>query len=105
MWKIALSEIVGTFIFISVILQVTSSNAKDLTVLSAFIIGLALTVAIYFGGKASLGAYNPCLVLALFARGDLNIPTSILYIIAEIIGCLLAFAWWRYVALGSTLKL
>ena len=94
-WITAISEILGSFFFISTILIVTSKNAEGFGVLAAYIIGLALTVSIYFGGKASLGSFNPAVSIALLLRGDLDIYTTILYIISETVGAVLAYAWWH----------
>ena len=49
MLKKLLVEFIGTFVFLSVILSTGD----------AFAIGLALAVAIFFGGKVSGGHFNP----------------------------------------------
>ena len=96
MFKIILAETFSTFFFLSVILAVTSTKE----VLAPLIIGLALTVSIFFASKASLGALNPAVAVALYFRGDINLVTSIAYVVAEILGALLAFVWWS-MTLGS----
>lgn len=89
-----LSEFVGTFIFVSVILLVTSLYPNNIIV--PLIIGLALAVAIYFAMTTSLGSLNPAVSIALYARGDLSGSATVMYILAEILGAVLAFMWWRY---------
>ena len=93
MLNIILGETLGSFFFLSVILATTTRNQTE--ILAPLLIGLALTVSIYFCSKSSLGAMNPIASLVLFLRGDINMITMIVYIIAEIIGALLAFGWWK----------
>jgi glycerol uptake facilitator-like aquaporin len=68
----------------------------------AFSIGLALTISILFVSKLSLGALNPAVAMALWAKKAINLSTMIVYILAEIIGGLLAVLWWNYAG-GSAL--
>lgn len=90
MLGIFFGELIGTFFFISVILLTASK------IYGAFAIGLALTVAILFVSKLSLGALNPGVAIALWAKGAIKASTTIIYIIAEIIGAGLAVLWWRW---------
>lgn len=78
-------EIIGTFIFLSVIL--ISGEAIP--------IGIALAAMIYFGAGVSGGAYNPAVSLAQFLKGDLNGTGLAVYIIAQIIGAVLAFIYYK----------
>jgi aquaporin Z len=80
-----LAEILGTFFFISVILATGE----------ALSIGAALAVAIWAFSKVSAGSFNPAVTLALLLRGSLDTPTAIAYIIAEVIGGILAYIWWK----------
>lgn len=54
-------------------------------------IGLALGVAILLGGAISGGAFNPAVVLSLFAAGKLPKEDVLPYIISEFLGGLAAF--------------
>ena len=89
-----LAETLGTFFFVSVILA--STSLKD-ALMVPLVIGLALTISIYFTSKASLGAMNPVVALSLLLRGDLDLPTTAVYIVAEVLGAVLAFVWWKLV--------
>lgn len=86
-----IGELIGTFFFISVILLTASQ------VYGAFSIGLSLTIGILFVSKLSLGALNPAVAIALWAKGSIKATTAIIYVFAEIIGGLLAVLWWNYV--------
>ena len=63
----------------------------------AFSIGLALTIGILFASKLSLGALNPAVAVALWAKRAIILPTMIVYILAEVIGGLLAVLLWNFV--------
>ena len=84
-------ELIGTFIFLSVIL-ITGK---------AIPIGIALAAVIYWGGSISGGAFNPAVSLVLFMNKRINIMQLIGYIISQIIGALLAFYFSKY---ASSLK-
>jgi glycerol uptake facilitator-like aquaporin len=86
-----IGELIATFFFIAVILLTASK------IYGAFSIGLALTIGILFVSKLSLGALNPAVAIALWAKGAINGLTAIIYVLAEIIGGLLAVFWWNFV--------
>ena len=54
-------------------------------------IGAALAIGVYLGGNISGGAYNPAVAIALMASGKIPGAEVIPYIIAEIMGALVAF--------------
>jgi aquaporin Z len=54
-------------------------------------IGLALSVAAYFGGAISGGAFNPAIAICLLISKKLSSMDIIPYIIAEIIGAVIGY--------------
>lgn len=80
-----LVELIGTFIFLSVIL-ITGE---------AIPIGLTLAAMIYWGGKISGGAFNPAVTLALYLNKKLNTVQLAGYMIAQFIGAVLAFYFFK----------
>ena len=88
-----LAELLGSFIFISVILNVTQI---DNGIATALCIGLTLSVVIWFAMNASLGAMNPAVTLSLFMRGDLDGMTASAYVGAQVFAGVLAFLWWKH---------
>ena len=80
-------EFIGTFIFLSVIL---SSG-------EAFPIGLALAVAIYFGGKVSGGNYNPAVSTMMYLKNKLDTPHYVGYVVAQILGGVAAYLFNQHV--------
>jgi glycerol uptake facilitator-like aquaporin len=88
---IFIGELIATFFLISIILLTASQ------VYGAFAIGLALTISILFISKLSLGALNPAVAIALWVKGTLTATTTLIYIIAQVIGGLFAVLWWSYI--------
>ncbi len=78
-------ELVGTLIFLYVIL----ASGGD-----AISIGVALAAVILFGGKLSGGHFNPAVSIMMFFNNKLGVSKLIVYIIAQVLGGILAL--WIY---------
>jgi aquaporin Z len=76
-----LTEFIGTFIFLSVIL---ASGGE------AVPIGIGLMAAVYFGGKISGGHFNPAVSIMNYFSGSLQQDDLPFYVIAQIAGGLAA---------------
>lgn len=74
--KQMLTEFIGTFIFLGVIIATGE----------AFPIGLALATAIFFGGKISGGHYNPAVSFMMYLNKAINIQQLFVYVIAQVLG-------------------
>lgn len=85
MIKSIISEFLGTFLFLGVILA-----SKD-----ALIIGIGLIAAIVLTTKFSGGNLNPVVSLMLFVDGKLDLLTMISYMIAQSLGGLTALWFFR----------
>jgi aquaporin Z len=79
-----LSEFLGTFFFLSVILATGE----------AIPIAIALGAAIFLTAKVSGGNLNPAVSTMLFAKGDLDAATFIGYVIAQVLGGLAALFFY-----------
>jgi aquaporin Z len=80
------SELIGTFIFILLILVITSKHTDAIVV--ALPIGLALAVSIVIFGDVSGGHFNPAVSFAMFIKNP-KVFTGLMlliYVIAQIIG-------------------
>ena len=75
-----LAELLGTFFFLSVILATGE----------AIPIAIALGAAIFMTAKVSGGHLNPAVSTMMFAKGAIDSSTYISYVIAQVIGGLLA---------------
>lgn len=82
-----ITEFIGTFVFLSVILAVGQPIP----------IVVALLAAIYFGGSISGGHFNPAISTMMMVKGALSTEKYIGYVIAQILGGLVALLWWNSV--------
>lgn len=83
-------ELVGTFIFLSVIIQ-----SSSLGPMGGLVIGLTLAAAIYFGGKVSGGHFNPAVSTMFWMDKKLSMTKYVYYILAQILGASLAFFFYN----------
>ena len=84
-------EIVGTFFFLSVILN-------TLTDASIGAIGVAVTLlaGIYFGANTSGAHFNPVVSFAMFMKNRMELNLFIAYVLAQLIGGALAVKFNNY---------
>lgn len=87
-----LAELVGTFIFLSVILCVVS---KKIT-LAPLIIGLALIGLIFLIGPISGCHLNPAVSVLFYLNKSITLNEFILYVSAQILGAILAFVMVKH---------
>jgi len=80
-----LVEFIGTFVFLSVVL----------TVGQPIPIVVALLAAIYFGGHLSGGHFNPAISTMFLAKGTLSVEKYVGYVLAQILGGLLALSFYK----------
>ena len=85
-------EFLGTFIFLSVIINTGLLQVWGFGALS---IGLALTSVIFFGGKVSGGMFNPAVSTMFLIKGDLSAPDYIGYVISQILGAIAALYFYK----------
>jgi len=81
-----LTELVGTFVFLTVI--ALSGAAGPLAPIP---IGLALAAMVYMGGHVSGAHYNPAVSFGLFLRRVIDSRTMLAYWVAQLAGAVLAF--------------
>ena len=90
-------ELVGTFFFVSVILNTLTDNT--LGAIGPITVSVALLAAIYFGWKISGANFNPAVSIAMYFKNNLTIELLFGYIIFQIIGASLAVIFSNYVML------
>lgn len=83
-----LTELVGTFVFLTVIS--VSGNAGALAPLA---IGLTLAAMVYMGGHVSGAHYNPAVTFGLLMRGVIPPATLGLYWATQLVAAALAFSF------------
>ena len=79
------AEFLGTLFFISVILY--SGNA--------YMIGLALVIAIVIAGPISGGHFNPAVTLTKYAQREIHKSQMLYYIVAQCLAGLVALSTIR----------
>lgn len=84
-FKALLAEFLGTFFFLSIIL-----NSIFLGEFAPIAISIGLLAAIYFAGRVSGGHFNPAVSIMMYVKGKLAGDITILYIAAQILGGLVA---------------
>jgi len=81
-----LTEFIGTFVFLSVILATGS----------AIPIAVALAAVIFFGGNVSGGHFNPAVSTMMWIKGAISAEKWAAYVIAQVLGGLVALWWFLY---------
>src|SRR3954469_491771 len=89
-YRNALVEVVGTFALIFVGAgSIIATNGQNLVAI-ALAHGLVIGVMVASAGHISGGVYNPALVCGLMAARRMTVPRGAYYIVAQMIGALLA---------------
>lgn len=92
------AEMVGTFIFILVIINLIFRPATDAVVVSGSIpvyIGIGLIASIYITtGLGGMGHLNPVVSVVNASNGSITTAEMVYLIVAQLIGGLLAYLLW-----------
>ena len=89
-------ELIGTFIFISIILNSLNDNTLIGNTIAPISVAAGLLGVIYFGGYISGGHYNPVVSIAMFFKNKITSQLLLGYIIAQILGTGLAVKFNNY---------
>ncbi len=82
-----LVELIGTFVFLSVILRVGQPIP----------IAVALLSAIYFGGSISGGHFNPAVSVMMYLNKALSLDDLPLYVVSQIAGGVAALCFHKMI--------
>lgn len=92
--RTALAEALATFLFVLSIIGAVNSGSA----LTPLAIGLTLAVLVFATGHISGAHLNPAVSLGVFLRGGLSLTDLVAYIVAQLVGGVLAalvsFALW-----------
>jgi aquaporin Z len=88
-----ITEFIGTFIFLSVV--ISSGQAIP--------IGLTLAAVILFGAGSSATHFNPAISTMMMVAGKMPLETYAGYVIAQILGGLCALLFFNYTPVGKKL--
>jgi len=91
------AELVGTFVFLGVIIvSVAGKSLTDSDKAQTWLkVGLALSIAILLMGGVSGGHFNPCVSIMFYLHKDLTSEELVIYILAQVIGAVLAFTMYK----------
>jgi aquaporin Z len=78
-------EILGTFFFLSVILQTLTDTS-----IGPIAVAVTLLAAIYFGASSSGAHFNPAVSFAMFMKNKMEMNLLVTYILAQLVGAALA---------------
>src|SRR5450432_513401 len=82
-----ITEFIGTFFLVFTVGMVVLGGKGNFAPLA---IGSSLMVMIFAGGHISGGHYNPAVTLAVLLRGKISLSEAIPYVIAQILGAIVA---------------
>ncbi len=80
-----LVELIGTFVFLAVIIKTGE----------AIPIGIALAAAILMGGSVSGGHFNPAVSFMMFLNKKLDLMHLLAYVVVQCIGGALALTYYK----------
>lgn len=84
-----LVEFIGTFFLVSTI-GYTVLQPNDAGAMAPLAIGATLMVMIFAGGHVSGAHYNPAVTLSVFLRGKCDAKDVVPYMVAQVVGAVLA---------------
>ncbi len=97
MIKNFLGEMLGTFIFLSVIICVIENKQKGYFKGDAWLkIGLALAIMVVLVGPLTGANLNPALTICLYLNDEHTLENVGVYIVAQLIGAVLAVCFYKY---------
>ena len=97
MVKIFVAEMIGTFVFLSVIIITVNNSTKGFFKGDAWIkIGLALAVSICLVGAFSNAYLNPAVTLMFYLNDQVSLENLGIYICAQLVGAVLAVSFFKY---------
>ena len=90
------AEMLGTFVFLAVIITSGHATTRSKDALTWIKIGLALAIAILLVGFVSGGHLNPAVSFMLYLNNDIQIEALGVYIIGQLVGATLAYFYYIF---------
>lgn len=84
-----LTEFIGTFVFLIVVL----SSAKESY--SPFAVAAGLLAVALFAGKVSGANVNPAISIMMYLKGDLPVMECVAFVGAQVLGGICALGWFN----------
>jgi len=93
-----ITELIGTFFLVFTVGCTVVGNAGG--TMAPLAIGTALMVMVFAGGHISGGHYNPAVTLGVWLRGKIERKDVVGYMIAQVVGAVLAALAVKYLKAG-----
>jgi glycerol uptake facilitator-like aquaporin len=90
-----LAEILGTFVFLSIIIISVNLTKNNQNILAWLKIGLGLSIAILLVGSISGAHLNPAVSFMFYLNNEISLQTVFIYVVAQLIGASLAFFYYN----------
>lgn len=90
------AEVLGTFVFLSIIITSVHSTDQSSSGVVWLKIGLALAISILLVGVVSGAHLNPAVSFMFYLNNDINIEGFGVYVIAQILGATLAYYYYTF---------
>jgi aquaporin Z len=90
------AELLGTFVFLAVIITSGHATSRSADALTWIKIGLALAISILLVSTISGGHLNPAVSFMLYLNNDINIQSLVVYISGQLIGAILAYFYYIF---------
>ena len=95
--KLFLAEMIGTAVFISVVIVTIDTKKKGFfSGMDWLKIATGLAAAIILVGTVSGANLNPAISICLYLNDELSIEKLGVYVIAQILGAVLAFVFFKF---------
>jgi len=90
------AELVGTFVFLAIIITSGHATSRPKEALTWLKIGLGLSISILLVGFISGAHLNPAVSWMLYINNDINLEALVVYIIGQLLGGTLAYFYYQY---------
>jgi glycerol uptake facilitator-like aquaporin len=97
LWQRGITEFIGTFVFLGVIITTTDPSAGLPPGMAAIAIGVVLTAMIFWFGDLTGANFNPAVTTMFWIKGDFNWQRALVYYVAQILGAVATYFYWKYV--------
>ena len=94
MFKAFIAEVLGTFLLIAIILFIL---AVGILHIGPWTIGVWLWILVFLLGPVSGAQFNPSVSLATILNKWISLKTGLFYLVAQVLGVLLAILFERYI--------
>jgi glycerol uptake facilitator-like aquaporin len=89
----ALAELFGSAFFFSAVLSGVGPWA----------IAISLLAVCFIFASSSFTHFNSSISAMMYLKGDINLTELIVFVIAQLIGAVLALLWWQYTKGGKNI--